>query len=418
MESAKISVPTSEFALTSAHDPTNNSGVISPATAHHLLPSVPCMELDVAIVGAGPAGAAAALALSGSGLKVAIIEKAIPPRHKTCGGGVLRRAAALLPLDLQSAIERECHVAELVHHAPALRFVCRRDRPIISMVMRDRFDHLLTQAAEKGGAQLFSGAEVNDVTITDTHVELGTSVGVFRAQFVIAADGANSMVARKTGQAELRNVVPALECEVTLPAAEMEPLMQTARFDFGIVPAGYAWVFPKRDHLSIGVLTTKRGAANLPEQYRRYVDHLGIRKPLHEDRRGYIIPCHPRARMFDTPRVLFVGDAAGLVDPVTAEGITAGILSGQLAARAIVEGKCEERTVQRIYRETLQRGLLRDLRMARWLARVLYNAPKLRAGLLTRHGQRVSELITQIVIGETTYSAAVGRARNYLKLFS
>jgi flavin-dependent dehydrogenase len=235
---------------------------------------------------------------------------------------------------------------------------------------------------------------------------------------VIAADGANSLVARKAGAAGLRNVVPALECEVTLSSGQMDPWMQTARFDFGFVPSGYAWVFPKRDHLSIGVLTTKRGAANLPEEYRRYLDHLGIGTPLHEERRGYIIPCRPRARMFDTPRVLLVGDAAGLVDPVTAEGITAGILSGQLAARAIVEGECEPRNVQRRYRATLQAGLLKELRIARWLARVLYDHPKLRAGLLKRHGQRMSELITRIVTGETTYSAALSRPGNYLKLFS
>jgi flavin-dependent dehydrogenase len=115
---------------------------------------------------------------------------------------------------------------------------------------------------------------------------------------------------------------------------------------------------------------------------------------------------------------LLVGDAAGLADPVTAEGITAGILSGQLAARAIVEGNLEDGTVRAIYRETLQRELLADLRIARWLARVLYDWPKFRAGLLGRHGQRLSELLTQIVTGETTYRAAVGRARNYLKLFS
>ena len=110
-------------------------------------------EIDVAVVGAGPAGASAALALAGRGLRVGIVEKAVLPRYKTCGGGVLRRAAALLPLDFQAAVERECHAAELVHHAPALRFVCERKQPVISMVMRDRFDHLLTQAAERGGAR-------------------------------------------------------------------------------------------------------------------------------------------------------------------------------------------------------------------------------------------------------------------------
>ncbi|MEO7599830.1 MAG: geranylgeranyl reductase family protein [Opitutus sp.] len=373
---------------------------------------------DVAVVGAGPAGASAALALGRSGLRVCIIDKADLPRYKTCGGGVLSRAARLLPVEVKTVVERECYAAELVHHAPALRFMCERKSPIISMVMRDRFDHLLTQAAEQTGVQLLTGTAVLDVTTNTAGVRLKTNSGEIRARFVIAADGAASVVARKTGQRELRNVVPALECEVTLAAADMEPLMKTARFDFGFVPAGYAWVFPKRDHLSIGVLTTKRGGANLPEYYRRYLDHLGIGVPVHEERHGYIIPCRPRARMFDTPGVLFVGDAAGLADPVTAEGITAGILSGQLAARAIFEGKFAERAVKRIYRDTLRTGLLRDLRIARGLAWVLYDCPRLRAALLSRHGQRLSELITQIVTGETTYSAAVKRPRNYLKLFS
>ncbi|MEO6567618.1 MAG: geranylgeranyl reductase family protein [Opitutaceae bacterium] len=374
------------------------------------------IELDVAIVGAGPAGAAAALALQGKGLRVGIIEKAILPRYKTCGGGVLRRARALLPLEIGAAVERECYAAELIHHAPGLRFVCRREQPVISMVMRDQFDHLLTRAAEQGGAALFTGTAVVDVGTFGSEVHLITTAGEFRARFVIAADGANSVIARKTRRPELRNVVPALECEVTLPAAEMERLMQTARFDFGLVPAGYAWVFPKRDHLSIGVLTTKRGAANLPDYYRRYLDVLGIGKPLREEKHGYLIPCQPRDGMFGLPRVLFIGDAAGLADPVTAEGITAGILSGQLAAQAILDGNGDETVTTRFYRDSLEEKLLRELRVARWLARVLYDWPRLRVGLLTRHGQRLSELITQIVTGETTYTAAVGRPANYLKL--
>src|SRR5688500_16521310 len=104
LTSPSLPIDQPEFALTSGPDPTNKTGVIHPASTHQPLSSAAFIELDIAIVGAGPAGAAAALALAGSGLKVGIIEKAIPPRHKTCGGGVLRRATALLPLDLRSAI--------------------------------------------------------------------------------------------------------------------------------------------------------------------------------------------------------------------------------------------------------------------------------------------------------------------------
>ena len=384
------------------------------------IPSVPersdILDFDVVVVGAGPAGAAAALALGGSGLRVGIVDKAELPRYKTCGGGVLQRASAMLPVDIRSAVERDCFAAELVHHDPALRFVCRRDQPVISMVMRDEFDHLLTRAAVSAGAQLMEKTTVSDVVTSNDHVELTTNAGTLRARFVIAADGAASVIARKTSRPELRDVVPALEAEVTFPDEKMKALLETARFDFGFVPAGYAWVFPKRNHLSIGVLTTRKGAANLPEFYRRYLDHLGLGAPLTEDRHGYIIPCRPRDRLFDLPRVLFVGDAAGLADPVTAEGITAGILSGQFAARAIREGRDDVRLVQRNYQRTLRDELLGDLRVARALAHVLYHCPRVRAGLLKRYGQGMSELITRIVVGETSYRAEIRRLRNYLRL--
>ena len=384
---------------------------------HLAAPAGRLTEFDVVIVGAGPAGAAAALALGRLGLRIGLIEKAVLPRYKTCGGGVLRRAAALLPLDIRPAVERDCFAAELVHHAPGLRFVCERKQPVISMVMRDRFDHLIAEAAQRSGAHLLTGTTVLAVESRQHDVRLKTNAGDICARFVIAADGANSVVARQTSRPVLRGVVPALECEVTLAADAMKPHMRTARFDFGFVPGGYAWVFPKREHLSIGVLTTRRGAANLPEYYRRYLDMLGIRAPLHEERHGYIIPCRPRDGMFGARRILFVGDAAGLADPVTAEGITAGILSGQLAAQAILDGDFSEAAVKRCYRATLTKKLLSDLRVARWAARLLYDCPRLRAGLLTRHGQRISELLTQIVTGETSYLAAVRRPGNYLKLF-
>ena len=402
--------------MTTRPGPANKCGVLHAAPA--AAPSAGnFIELDVAIVGAGPAGASAALALGGHGLRVGIIEKAVPPRYKTCGGGVLRRALALLPPEVRTTVERECHAAEFVHHGPPLRFVCERHRPIVSMVMRDRFDHAITTAAQQAGAQLFAGTTVREVTPAEEHVSLATSAGEFRARFVIAADGANSVVARQTGRPELRAIFPAFECEVTLAPEAMAPLMRTARFDFGLVPAGYGWVFPKRDHLSIGVGTTRRGAANLPQQYRRYLDALGIGLPLHEERHGYLIPCRPRDGLFGAHRVLFVGDAAGLADPVTAEGITAGILSGQLAGRAILDGGFAEAAVKRAYRETLGRHVLGELRIARWLAWVFYECPRLRAHLLTRHGRSMTELMTQIVTGETTYTAVVRRPGNYLKLF-
>lgn len=376
------------------------------------------IELDVAVVGAGPAGAVAALELAAGdgGLRVGLLEKALPPRYKTCGGGVLRRAAARLALPLWTAIERECRTAELHHHGPRLQFGCRRSEPIVNMVMRDRFDYLLTAAAESAGAELFAEAEVQEVMQTAGHVILGTSGGRFRARFVIAADGVNSAIARLTGRARLREVVAALECEVTPQPAVMERFTDAARFDFGLVPAGYGWVFPKADHLSVGVLTTRRGGASLPESYRQYCEAVGIGMPVREERHGYMIPCRPRPGLFDLPRVLFAGDAAGLADPVLAEGITSAIVSGQLAARAVLEAGLDERLVQRRYRAALEDEILREWRVARVLSRVLYDCPRLRAALFSRHGQRLCELMVRVAMGETSYRAAVQRPKSYLRL--
>ena len=373
-------------------------------------------DFDVAVVGAGPGGSAAALALSRGGLRVAILEKAVLPRYKTCGGGLLGRTLKMLPLDLRAVVERECFSAELHHHGPALSFTTRRERPVVSMVMRDRFDQLLTAAAQEAGATLLAGAPVESVAVRADGVDLKTKAGAVTARFVIAADGVGSVVARQCGMPELRHVIPALECEVTVDAPRFEKFRDAARFDFGFTPHGYAWVFPKRGHLSIGVLTTRRGSCNLNDEYARYLAQFGLAGPLAEERHGFMIPLCPRGRLCDSPRVLPIGDAAGLADPLLAEGISGAILSGQLAAQAILAHRSDEAAARRAYRAHLQRTLLPELRLARVLARIIYDFPRARAWLLTRHGQRLSERLTHLVMGETSYRATLGEPGNYWKL--
>ena len=159
------------------------------------------VSLDVAIVGAGPAGGAAAIALAGRGLRVGIVEKAVPPRYKTCGGGVLWRAIKLLPVDVRAAVERECAVAELVYHNPSLRFLCRREHPIVSMVMRDQFDHLLIKAAQAaGGVELFAGTTVLDVTATNEGVRLMSRVEGVPSTAVCIGQRVKARVVQQGGQ--------------------------------------------------------------------------------------------------------------------------------------------------------------------------------------------------------------------------
>jgi geranylgeranyl reductase family protein len=344
------------------------------------------------------------------------MEKGIPPRHKTCGGGLLGRVLPLLPPGVDTVVESECLRASLHHHDPDLSFETTRDSPVVTMVMRDRFDHLLNRAAQDAGAEMVTGITVRDVKQLSDRVALETDRSTFTATHVVAADGAGSMVAKCCGLPPLRRVIPALECEATVDPATIEKFSGTARFDFGLVPHGYAWVFPKRSHLSIGVLTTRRGSCNLHEAYARYLARLGIAKIIHEERHGYMIPLQPRDRMFEAPRILFAGDAAGLVDPITAEGISAAVISGQLAAQAIVEGCGDDMKTRRTYRNLLHKNLLPELRVARVLARLFYDFPRARIWLLRHHGRRLTDSLARIVMGECGYRDPIRRPANYLRL--
>src|SRR5258707_7947779 len=214
-------------------------------------------KYDVAVMGGGPAGSTAARVLSTNGIRVVVIEKAVIPRYKTCGGGIVGRAIQALPFSLDRTLQHSCFTVDLNCLDAGLHFTSNRNDPIISMVMRDEFDAMLLARASDAGADLLPACVVNDVRQDSDGVKLTTDRGEFVARFLIAADGAMSGIARKAGWSERLHVVPALEYEVYVDEELMQQYYRRARFDFGVVPNGYAWVFPKNDHLSIGVLTVK-----------------------------------------------------------------------------------------------------------------------------------------------------------------
>jgi len=361
---------------------------------------------DVAVVGAGPAGATAALHLARHGLKVAILEKEPLPRYKTCGGGVVPRGLRLLPPDVASAVERQCPSAELHLLDADLHFTATRAQPIIAMVMRDKLDFQLTCRAAAAGAEVISPCRVTGVARDNRHVRLETEQGPVIAGFVIAADGAMSEVARRAGFEDGRHLIPALEYEVTVDDATWHRYGAVARFDVGVVPHGYAWVFPKAAHLSVGVLSTRRGKVDLHRHLAEYLRTLGL-EPRSGERHGFLIPVRPRRGPLVRERVLLVGDAAGLADPVTAEGISFAAASGAIAADAIARCGLDERRIRAAYHGALSRTILAELRIARVLARVLYDHRRLRTLLFRRAGRQLVEGITDVFMGARTYRASL-----------
>jgi geranylgeranyl reductase family protein len=364
---------------------------------------------DAAVVGGGPAGSAAALALARRGLKVALVEREPMPRYKTCGGGVARRAAQLSGLDLGPAVERDCRRVAIHVHDPDRRFLMTREEPLIRMTMRDRLDYLLVETAVRAGAELLAPCRVNAVTTSGRRVRLGTEHGTVWADFVVAADGALGDVARLAGWPDDRRSIPALEYEITVHDAALERLADEPRFDVGGVPHGYAWVFPKATHLSVGVLSMRRGARDLHEQLERYLRLVGIVAPLDVKRHGFVIPVRPRSGPLVRERIVLVGDAAGFADPLTAEGISYAIRSGQLAAEAIAQAEGEEIRARDCYHAGLREEILPELRASRMVAALLYDYPRGRRWLFWRYGQSGVETLAGPLLGDSGYRRAVQR---------
>ncbi|HVS09839.1 MAG TPA: geranylgeranyl reductase family protein, partial [Planctomycetota bacterium] len=365
--------------------------------------------------GAGPAGASAALELARGGARVALLERDELPRYKTCGGGVLGRALALLPPEIAAACQVRCLSAEVRFAEAGLDFTVRRSEPLVWMAMRAELDLAITGAARAAGAELVAPCELRGLEQDRSGVRLRTSRGELRARYLVAADGAASQAARAAGFPPLESAIPALEWELDAGPAALERFAGRALFDFSGIPHGYAWIFPKREHLSVGILCMRRGRARLPERLTRWLASMGLADASPGERHGWTIPVRPRDA-FARGRVLLAGDAAGLADPLTGEGITHAVHSGRLAARALLEDpRRAPADVARAYRAALARDMLTELRLARFLARGLYAArpPYL---LFRRCGQPFCEALAEIIAGNASYRSLFASPRSYARL--
>lgn len=359
---------------------------------------------DVAIIGSGPSGASAALELAKNGISAVIIEKEILPRYKTCGGGFVFRGRKNMPFDIASVVEREYHEIDTYFAKKNVKFTTKRDLPIISMVMRDAFDHLIVEKARENGVTLLQNHKVLEVTFGEIQT-IHTSEGNVKAKFIIAADGALSPMAKIAGWKETRTLIPALEYEVEVPKADFERLSQNVRFDIDAAPYGYGWCFPKKDHLSIGVgvFSKINSKINLKEHYATYLKTLGIHEIIKESAHGFVIPISPRTDTFVQKNVFLIGDAAGFADPLVAEGISNAILSGVLAGQAIAESNLDSVRAAQLYNEKLEETLLPEIRTGVILSKMFYEQQTLRNLFVKKYGQVVAEALTDVFMGVRTY---------------
>ncbi len=378
---------------------------------------------DVVIVGMGPAGASAAAALSRGGLAVLGLDKDTHPRYKVCGGGLSARIEQLLEPGFRSVVEQTIKSVQFVHRGRD-PLVIQSHEPIAYMVMRDRFDHYLVQQAVRAGAVIRTGDSVEGITQDAGGVEVVTGQGRFRAQLVIGADGANSLVARQLFPSRSQYRAPALESEVQIGEGPHFPGSATILVDVGAARQGYGWIFPKRDCLSVGVGEFRRKATNLRATFDRFVKEepglsgWDVPRPI-----GHPIPAYSEPERsqksegrspFVNGRAALIGDAGHLVDPLFGEGIYYAVRSGHMVARAILAEQQVCAASLLAYEASLEREILPDFRVTSRIANVVYAFPRLAFKLLRRY-QEVVQAYFRVLQGHTTAAQFLLEAKQRLK---
>ncbi|GBD86422.1 putative oxidoreductase [bacterium BMS3Abin03] len=369
---------------------------------------------DVIIIGGGVAGCIAAYCLGVEGVKVLILEKEPLPRYKTCGGGIVLRAAMLIPFEIDLVIDRKIYAADIFDHDNHLHFHVERYKPIINMTMRENLDYYLLAKAVGNDAKFKDKILVTDLIIKDNEVEVITNKDKYFAKYVICADGATGISTKVLGLRNNYIKVPAIEHEVFVPEDLFNKFSNSARFDFGFLSHGYGWVFPKKKHLSIGLGNMYDDKANLNDYLKAYLKKLEITDIIKVEKHGYFIPIQPKKKKFTFGRILLAGDAAGLADPLTAEGISYAIETGIHAADSILEGKMNVDEVADRYNKKIKK-LIGELKNSRFLSYFVYSLPSIRKFVFKKYGRGLSELMTDIFMGELSYSKLVKNPLNYIR---
>jgi len=361
---------------------------------------------DGIVIGAGPAGSAAAYHLARRGRSVLILEKAASPRSKPCGGGVSPEVAQWFEFDFAPAINAKVR---------RFRFTLEGGDPVeaeadtaepLWLVRREVFDAFLAAKAQAQGAELKEGCPALALRFEDGAWTVDTPEGPQRGRYLVAADGAKGATAKGLGFTERRfRMAGAIEAECATPGPAELPLC----LEFGTVGSGYLWNFPKADGQSLGVGVMRgRQDRDLRGVLRDYAAGFGV------NLEACAVAAHPIVlwdgdQDLHTQQALLVGEAACVVDPFTAEGIRPSLLTGVRAAEAIHGALSGQDRALEGYTAAIQREIGGEMLWARRLAAVFFRLPSLGYRLGVKHPGSPARM-AKLLCGELRYADVGQRA--------
>ncbi len=367
---------------------------------------------DCIIVGAGPAGATAAYHLAKAGRSVLVLEKASLPRYKSCGGGVSPAVAQLFDFDLTPVIDNTVD-SVMFTWKMGDAVTTKLDSEPMWMVQRDKFDNFLVEQAKAKGAEFKDNTQVNSIANQGDSWQVSTTGDSFSARYLIAADGALGPMANWLGfEPKKQFCAVSLEVETTVAAAQQHQ----AHFEFGTLKNGSIWNFPKANGYSISAAVmgnTKGKVQDLKNALTKYAEKSNIdlsksqffehplclwseKQPLHKD------------------NALLVGEAAGIVDPLLAEGIRPAISTGYQAAIAIDKALAGETDALANYTQAVTQEWVNEMALAQRLAGPFYKFTKIIYKVAVKRPY-ASQIMSQILCGQRRYSDVTDKVMKKFK---
>ena len=361
------------------------------------------MDCEVAIIGGGPAGTSLAVALATRGIDVVVLERSPVPRAKCCAGGLTVAAWRLLPLEADSIIEHSFRTLR-VSSLDGGSVVWTEAEPFMYTVDRARLDSALWDEAARRGARVFDSCEVLHIEETPGCVLVSSSSLDVRCRIAVGADGATGLVSHSLFPSRRRHVAVGVVMECERPAGTVpEGGLPVVDLVIGLPDGCYGWVFPKRDVISVGIechrrLVEREAALSRVRSFAGMAEWRVVYRGAHP-----IPTARGGSAHFARGRILLVGDAAGLCDPLTGEGIRNALLSAKLAADAISEALGREDSDLRGYDAAIQRTILPELRAAMMLLHLVFRLERTAFAVL-RHQERARRTCTRLLRGEVTYA--------------
>jgi geranylgeranyl reductase family protein len=362
----------------------------------------------IAVLGGGPAGAFAAESLARAGLDTVVLDEKLA-WEKPCGGGLTYKAYQRYPFLIENDVPKRVVKQTCLAAPRAGAVMMNLGRPI---VIYSRFDlnRMLLERAEAAGAQL-EKTRVLEIVRSGERWRIKTQQGSLDADFCIVATGARN---------SLRNVGTQWNPEDAAYALGYFIPTDQEHIDIQFLPnlEGYIWLFPRSGHLSAGIGGKGEPAQSLRARLERYLDEKGI-SYKHAKFYGHLLPSLARSA-WRRNRVagdgwLAVGDAAGLVDPITGEGLYYAMRSGDLAAQVVLDEAHSLAEKAEVYRDLVWREFAADLEFGSSLAqrvflgRFLLDTIPARMVSFVRRSQRFRAVVEDLMAGTQPYLSLKAR---------